>query len=184
MYSSWFEVHRISLGDTANTPNTPNSSEICTFQYIDFVAFWRQLYTLQDDHVFCSTTTGALRSTGDIVSEHLGAYRIAFSLSASIWEHLEGSVWLFRVAELFSYNFQTIFHFADEALQITRSGNEEVLTIQNMWVARYLSWSYCLIKSYCWWWPDSYQERNASKPIMQLHNNLWEAWSSIYEPGS
>jgi hypothetical protein len=42
-------------------------------------------------------------------SAYLGA-------SGSIWEHLEGSVWLFRVAELFGYNFQTIFHFADDYL--------------------------------------------------------------------
>jgi len=38
-YASRFEVHRNSLGDMANTPNTPNSSEICTFKYFDFVAF-------------------------------------------------------------------------------------------------------------------------------------------------
>jgi hypothetical protein len=31
-----------------------------------------------------------------------------------IWEHLEASVWLFRVSELFSDNFQTILHFVNE----------------------------------------------------------------------
>jgi hypothetical protein len=41
------------------------------------------------------------------------AHRFPFSLSGSIWEHLEGSVWLFRVAELCGYDFQTILHFAD-----------------------------------------------------------------------
>jgi len=30
-----------------------------------------------------------------------------------IWEHLEASVGLFRVAELFRDNFQTILHFAN-----------------------------------------------------------------------
>jgi hypothetical protein len=42
------------------------------------------------------------------------AHRFAFSLSGSILQHLEGSVWLFRVAELFGYGFQTIGSFADE----------------------------------------------------------------------
>jgi len=77
-------------------------------------AFWRQPYTLQGILVFCSTTSGALRSTGEAVSERLRAHCFAFSLSGNIWEHLEGSVWLFRVAELFSYDFQTILHVADE----------------------------------------------------------------------
>jgi hypothetical protein len=31
-----------------------------------------------------------------------------------MWERLEGSVWLFRVAEMFSCNFQIkVIHFAD-----------------------------------------------------------------------
>ena len=52
--------------------------------------------------------------TGEVVSEHLREHRLAFSLSGSIWEHLAGSKGLFRVAQLFSYDFQTILHFADE----------------------------------------------------------------------
>ena len=55
----------------------------------------------------------ALRGTGEVVSEHPGAHHFAFSLSGSIWEYLEGLVWLFRVAEMFSYNLQTILQFAD-----------------------------------------------------------------------
>jgi len=39
--------------------------------------------------------------------------RIALSLSESIWEHLEESVCLFKVAELFSCDLQTILHIAD-----------------------------------------------------------------------
>jgi len=70
-------------------------------------------YTVQDSLVFWSTTSGALRSTQEVVSEHLGAHHFAFSLSGSIWKDLEGSVWLFTVAELFWYNFQTILHCAD-----------------------------------------------------------------------
>jgi len=112
-YASRFEMHRNSLGDAANSPNTPNGSGICTFYYFDLVAFWRHLYSLQDILVFCSTTSGVFRSTGEAVSEHLGAHRFAFNLCGSTWEHLEGSVWLFRVAELFGYDFQTILHFAD-----------------------------------------------------------------------
>jgi len=77
-------------------------------------AFERQLYTLQDILGFCSTTSGVFRSTGEVVSEHLRAHRFAFGLSGSIWEHLEGSVGLFRVAELFGYDFQTISHCAHE----------------------------------------------------------------------
>jgi len=46
--------------------------------------------------------------------KHLRVHCIPFSLTVSIWEYLEGSVWLFRVGELFSSNFQTILHFADE----------------------------------------------------------------------
>jgi len=68
---------------------------------------------LQDIPGFCYTTSGIFRSTGDVVPEHLRAHRCAFSLSGSIWAHLEGSVWLFRVTELFGYDFQTIIHFAD-----------------------------------------------------------------------
>jgi len=30
-----------------------------------------------------------------------------------IWQHLEEVAWLIRVAELFSYDFQTILHFAN-----------------------------------------------------------------------
>jgi len=78
----------------------------------DLEAFRIQLYTLQDDIGFCSTTSGEFRSTGEVVSERLRAHRFVFSLSGSIWEHLEGSVWLFRVTELFGYDFQTILHFA------------------------------------------------------------------------
>ena len=51
------------------------------------------------------------------MSEHLRAHRIAFSISGSILEHLEGSVWLFTVAELFSNDFQTTLHFADDEVR-------------------------------------------------------------------
>jgi hypothetical protein len=43
------------------------------------------------------------------------AHCFAFSLFGSIWEHLEGLVWLFGIAELLSYDFRTILHFADVA---------------------------------------------------------------------
>jgi hypothetical protein len=109
-YASRLDVYRNSLADAANTPNTPNGSEPCAFKLFNFVAFSGQLYTLQDIHGFSSTTFGVVRSTRDIFSEQLRAHRIAFSLSGSKLKHLEGSVWLFRVAELFSYNFQTILH--------------------------------------------------------------------------
>jgi hypothetical protein len=46
--------------------------------------------------------------------EHRKSCRFVLSLSGSIWEHLDGSVWLFRVAELFRCAFQTILHFANE----------------------------------------------------------------------
>jgi len=36
------------------------------------------------------------------------------SLFGSVWEHLKGSVWLFRIAESLSYDIRTILHFADE----------------------------------------------------------------------
>jgi len=52
-------------------------------------------------------------STSEVVSKHLRGHRFAFSLSGSIWGHLEQFVWLFRVAELFGYDFQTILHYAD-----------------------------------------------------------------------
>jgi len=56
-----------------------------------------------------------MKSTSELVAERLRIHRFAFSLFRSVWEHLEGSVWLFRVAELLSYDFQTIVHFADVA---------------------------------------------------------------------
>jgi len=85
---SRFEAYRNLIGDE---PNTPNSSEICTSEYCNFVAFWSQLYTLQDTLVFCSTTSAALRSNGEVVSEQQGAHCSTFSLSVSICDHLEAS---------------------------------------------------------------------------------------------
>jgi len=38
------------------------------------------------------------------------AHCLAFSLSGTICEHIEGSEWKFRVAELFSYDFPSILH--------------------------------------------------------------------------
>jgi hypothetical protein len=60
--------------------------------------------------------SGAFRRPGEVVWVHLKAHRFAFNLSGSNWEHLESSVWLFRVAELFSSDFQTILHFADNVV--------------------------------------------------------------------
>ena len=117
-YGSRFEVLRNTLGDTANTPNT---SEICTSESFHLEAFWRQRYTLQDIFAFCCIISEVFRSTGEVVSEHPRAYCFAFSLSGSIWEHLEESVWLFIVAELFSYDFKTIIHFADHCKSNTRN---------------------------------------------------------------
>jgi hypothetical protein len=54
-----------------------------------------------------------LWGTIELVLEHLRAHRFALSRSGSIWEHLARLVLLFRVAELFSCDFQTILHFAD-----------------------------------------------------------------------
>jgi len=62
------------------------------------------------------TTSRTLSSTGEVVLEHLRVHHFALSLSGSIWERLEESVWLFRVAELFSCDFQTILHIADAAV--------------------------------------------------------------------
>jgi len=45
-----------------------------------------------------------------------GAHRFAFSLFGSVWELLEGSVWLFGIAESLSYDIQTILHFADAGI--------------------------------------------------------------------
>jgi len=53
---------------------------------------------------------------GEVGPELLKAPSFALSLSGSIWEHLEGEVWLLRVAELFSCDFETILHFADALL--------------------------------------------------------------------
>jgi len=114
-YGSRLEVHWNSLGEAANTLNSP---QIWTSWWFDCVAFWRQPYRLQDSLGFCSTTSGALRSTREEVLKHLRAYRFALSLSGSIWEHLEGSVCLFRVAELFSYDFQIILYFADDSIMV------------------------------------------------------------------
>ena len=56
--------------------------------------------------------------------------------------HLEGSVWLFRVAELFSYNFQTILHFADAATSLLpakpdcQSGKSEHFTATSLLPAK------------------------------------------------
>jgi hypothetical protein len=48
-------------------------------------------------------------------------HRFAFSLFGSFWELLEGLVWLFRIAESLSYDFQTILHFADEGTPVDKS---------------------------------------------------------------
>jgi hypothetical protein len=72
-------------------------------------------------------------NTGEVVSEHLGAHRFAFSLSGSFWGHLEETVWLFRVAELFGYDFQTILHFADEFYQYSKTKSFHLLYILVTW---------------------------------------------------
>jgi len=57
------------------------------------------------------------RQFGTIANSSVHCY--AFSPSGSIWRHLEASVLLFRVAELFSYSIQPILHFADvESFQV------------------------------------------------------------------
>jgi hypothetical protein len=109
-YGSKFKQHRNSLWDAGNSPN---NSQIYTFQEFDFVTFWRRLYTLQDILVSCSITSGGLKSTREVVSEHMWAHHYVLCLSGSICKHLQVSVQLFRVAELLSYYFKTIFHFAD-----------------------------------------------------------------------
>jgi len=58
--------------------------------------------------------------------------------------------------------------------QITMSGEERFFDYPTIQRARYLSWSYCLISWYCWWWPE--REHSALKPIMQEQDNLWKAW--------
>jgi len=79
-----------------------------------------------DIHRFCSKTSGVFWSTGEVVLEHLRAHRFAFNLFGSIWAHLEGSGWLFRVAEVYSYDFKTFEHFADECI-INLIGNKPIL---------------------------------------------------------
>jgi len=54
---------------------------------------------------------GAPESTSQSTWE---THHFAFSLFRSFWELLEQLVWLFRIAESLSYDFQTILHFADE----------------------------------------------------------------------
>jgi len=48
-----------------------------------------------------------------VVSEYLNAPPFAIILSGSKWEQLGGLVWLYRVAELFSYKCQIVSHFTD-----------------------------------------------------------------------
>jgi len=64
--------------------------------------------------VFCSPISVALRCTGQVVLEHRTTHCCVFSLSGSILMHVEVSLWLFRVTELFSCNLQTILDFADD----------------------------------------------------------------------
>jgi len=45
------------------------------------------------------------------------AHRFAFSLFGSFWDLLEGMVWLVRIAESLSYDFQTTLHSADVVLK-------------------------------------------------------------------
>ena len=69
----------------------------------------------------------------EVVSEHLRAHRCAFSLSGSIWKHLEESVWLFRVAELFSYNFQNLLHC------LMRAASVNTMTMRHQQQLQFLS---------------------------------------------
>jgi len=86
-YHFKFELLRNSLEDTTDTPN---SSKLCLSYWFNCAAFWRQLQTLINILVLCSTTSSAVRSNSKVVSEYPCAHCFAFSLSGSIWEHLEG----------------------------------------------------------------------------------------------
>jgi hypothetical protein len=95
------------------------------------------------------------------------AHRFAFSLFGSFSELLEGLVWLFRIAESLSYDFQTILHFADvlrclmpvecvggpagswNIIQGSTCNYEiEVNTNTLMWM---LYWVYAVVGG-CWTW--------------------------------
>ena len=82
----------------------------------EFVVFWSQLYTVRDILVFCSMAARALTSMGEVVLDQLRAHHSPFSLSGSILEHLEESVWLLGVSKMFSCHFQTIVHSPDGAM--------------------------------------------------------------------
>jgi len=135
-----------------------------------FVAFWRQLHTLQDIDAFCSTTSGPLSSTREAVSANLNTYRISFNLSKRLWKYLEVSEGLFRGAEFFSYNSQTVVHFADAVitgiggnkrectLPLTSSNTGGCQSRQDQSVGsasagrqygRYQFWGWCYIAGIC-----------------------------------
>jgi hypothetical protein len=107
-----FEMQPNSLGDLPCSPNASNSTEICTFSSLYFVLFWGQQYTVQVIPGYCSRTSGSLRSTSEVVSEDLMAYRFTLSQSGSIRKHLEEAVRVFRVAELFGWAFLTMQQIA------------------------------------------------------------------------
>jgi len=46
-----------------------------------------------------------------------------------MWEHLEGSVKLFRVAEWFSYDFETILHIADKVRLVNGAHTYECVSV-------------------------------------------------------
>jgi len=121
--SVWLQVHRNRLGDECRSPSR---YEIFPTQRHDFIAFWRQLHTLWNILVFCSATSEALRSTWKYSESTWEAHRFAFSLFGSFWKLLEGSVWLFRLAELSSYDFQNILPFADAVKTMYMNNNSHI----------------------------------------------------------
>ena len=121
---------------------------------------------------------GALRITCEVFSEHRGAHRVASSLPGSIWEHMEGSVWLFRVAELFSYDFPTILHFADESRPPSASPNllDYVLKV-HLWVHWIIASKYISKLARLWPWNAPVSSLNLR---LQVHLHTRTMMTSTY----
>jgi hypothetical protein len=87
------------------------------------------------------------------------AHFFAFSLFGSLWDLLEGSVWLFRIAVLLSYDFQIILHFAD-------------ITKKNL--IEKIPWCYGTL-----WWTSVIVQQQVSSRAVERSLLIWQSFADL-----
>jgi len=86
--------------------NCSNSSNICTSEPFDFVAFYRYLHALEEILVLYLTTSETLNCNRKVSLEYLKSQCTVLSLMGIISIYQAWSEWLLILVEFFSYNLK------------------------------------------------------------------------------